>query len=117
MTENSVVQTFRQRSVVVVEEFLAVEGHQTLENTVANTTSTNGANDLALEIEGIASNVRDHPVSTLDHLRMVSINRGKHTPVGHHTSCAGTKFLTRRRIDITTCSATETTLDPETSRT
>ena len=32
-------------------------------------------------------------------------------------SCAGTKLRTSRRILITTCSATETTFEPDTSRT
>jgi len=77
MTENRVVRTFRQGSVVIVDELLAVEGQQTLEDAVTDTTSTNGANNLALEIVGVASNLRDHPVSTLDHLRITSNQQRK----------------------------------------
>ena len=57
-----------ERSVVVVEELLGVEGLQTLENAVADATSTDGPNDLALHIKGVAGNVRDLPVTALDHL-------------------------------------------------
>lgn len=61
-------QTSRKTVVVVVQVLLRVERHQTLENTVANTTSTNGTNDLALQVVGVASNLGYHPVTTLDHL-------------------------------------------------
>jgi len=55
-------------SIVVVEELLGVEGLEALENAVADTTSTDGADNLALEIKGVASNIRDLPVAALDHL-------------------------------------------------
>lgn len=60
--------TLGQGSVVVVEELLAVEGHQTLEDTVADTTAADGADDLALEVERVAGDVGDDPVAALDHL-------------------------------------------------
>ena len=59
---------FGERGVVVVKEFLAVEGHETLQDTVTNTASTDGSDDLALQIECVAGDVRHLPVTTLDHL-------------------------------------------------
>ena len=60
--------TLRERSVVVVEELFAVEGKQTLKDTVTNTPSTDGTNDLALQVKGVAGDIRDLPFTTLDHL-------------------------------------------------
>lgn len=60
--------TFRERSIVVVEELLAVKGNQTLKDTVTDTASTDGTDDLALQVKGVASDFRDLPVTTLDHL-------------------------------------------------
>jgi hypothetical protein len=57
-----------QRSVVVVEKLLAVEGHETLEDTVANAASTDGADDLVLQVERVAGDLRDLPVAALNHL-------------------------------------------------
>jgi hypothetical protein len=48
----------RQGSVVIVEKFFGVEGLEALENTVANATSTNGANNFALEIKCITGYAR-----------------------------------------------------------
>jgi hypothetical protein len=44
-----------QGCVVVINELLGVEGLETLQDTVSNTAGTNGTNDLALKIEGVAS--------------------------------------------------------------
>ena len=62
--------TFRERSVVVVEKLLAVERLQSLEDTEANTASTDSADDLALKIVRIARNLGHLPVAALDHLRI-----------------------------------------------
>ena len=60
--------TLRERGVVVVEELLAVEWLQALEDTEADAASTDGTDDLALEVERVARDVRDLPLATLDHL-------------------------------------------------
>ena len=57
-----------QRRVVVVEELLAVEGLEALEDAIANATSADGADDLALEVKRVTRDVGDLPVATLDHL-------------------------------------------------
>ena len=44
----------------------------------------------------------------------MKVGGGTKEQTGICTSCAGTKFLTSKRIDITTCSATDTTFDPDT---
>jgi hypothetical protein len=62
------VLTFWERSIVVVEELLAVKGNQALKDTVTDTASTDGTDDLALQVKGIAGDFRDLPVTTLDHL-------------------------------------------------
>jgi hypothetical protein len=60
--------SFRERSIVVVEEFFAVKWSQTLKDTVTDTASTDGTDNLALQVKGVASDVRDLPVTTFDHL-------------------------------------------------
>lgn len=60
--------TFRERSIVVVEELLAVKGNQTLKDTVTDTASTDGTDDLTLQVKGVAGDFRNLPVTTLDHL-------------------------------------------------
>ena len=57
-----------ERVVVVVQELFAVEGLETLENAVTNAAGTNGTNDLTLQIESIASDIGDLPVTTFNHL-------------------------------------------------
>lgn len=57
-----------KRSVVEIEEFFAVKGYETLEDTVADTTGADGADDFAFEIEGVTSDCGDLPVAALDHL-------------------------------------------------
>ena len=110
--------TFGKSSVVVVEEFLAIERLQTLQDTVTNATGTNGTNDLSFKVEGVSSNLRNVPVSTFAHLDMRYIRREEDRAFEtKQTSCAGTKFLTRSSMFIITCSATEVTFDPDTSRT
>ena len=60
--------TLRERGVVVVEELLAVEWLQALEDTEADAASTDGTDDLALEVERVARNLGHLPVAALDHL-------------------------------------------------
>jgi len=57
-----------QRCIVIVEEFFAVEGNETLKNTVSNTSSTDGAKNLALQVEGVPCNIGNLPVTAFDHL-------------------------------------------------
>ena len=62
--------TSGEGGIVIIEEFLAIEGHETLQDAVADTSGADGADDLALEIKRVARDVRDLPVTTLDHLQM-----------------------------------------------
>ena len=55
-----------QRLVVVVEELLAVEGLQTAEHTLTNTTDGNGTDDLALEVELVLGDGGNVPLTTGD---------------------------------------------------
>lgn len=55
-----------QRLVVVVEELFAVEGLQTTEDTLTNTTDGNGTDDLALEVELVLGNGGNVPLTTGD---------------------------------------------------
>lgn len=64
----SVKRTLRESGVVVVDELLRPEGQHTLENAVSNTSSTNGTDNLALEIERVSSDLRDLPVTASRHL-------------------------------------------------
>jgi hypothetical protein len=57
--------TVWQRSIVVVDELLAVEGNQTLQNTETDATSADGAHNLAFEIESVASDVGDLPITDI----------------------------------------------------
>jgi hypothetical protein len=52
--------------VVKVEEFLAVEGYETSQDTFADTSDTDGGNDFALEIEGVLCHLGDVPVTSCD---------------------------------------------------
>ena len=68
----------RELVVVEVEVLLAVEGLETLENAVADAASADGANDLALDVEGVAGDVGDLPVAAADHLQYTcQLNHGK----------------------------------------
>lgn len=49
--------------VIVVEELLAVERLQALEDSVANAASTKGADDLALQIVRVAGSLSDVPLT------------------------------------------------------
>ena len=60
--------TCRKGSIIIVEELLAIERNKTLENAVSNTASSNGANDFALQIKSVSSNVGHLPVTALNHL-------------------------------------------------
>ena len=60
--------TFWKRVVVVVEQLLAVERLQALQDAVADTAGANGADDLALEIERVARDRGHLPLAALDHL-------------------------------------------------
>lgn len=111
-------RTLRKGVVVVVEELLRVEGTEALQNTVANAAGTDGPDDLALKIldfnsKSRALDVRRRYRLTKAFLAMFDTCQSPRSAI----SCAGTKFRMSRRIDIMTCSATETTLDPDTSRT
>lgn len=55
-----------QRLVVEVQEFLAVEGLEPSEDTLADTANGNGTDDLALEVVLVLSNLGDVPVAVLD---------------------------------------------------
>lgn len=63
-----VTRTIWEGGIVVVEEFLAVEGHETLKDAVADTSSTNSTDDLAFEVIGVAGDLRNLPVAPFDHL-------------------------------------------------
>lgn len=65
---DSLRSSWWQGSIVVVQKLLAVEWHKTLEDSVADTTSTDCSDDLAFQVEGISSNSGDFPVTPLDHL-------------------------------------------------
>lgn len=57
-----------ERLVVEVEEFLAVEGYETSQDTFSDTSDTDGGDDLALDIEGVLGDGSDVPFTTRDHL-------------------------------------------------
>ena len=62
-------QSTRARSAEVkltVKELLGVEGKETLEDSVSDTSSTEGSDDLVLEVVGVTSDGSDVPVSTHD---------------------------------------------------
>jgi hypothetical protein len=59
----------RERRVIVVEKLFAVEWFETLKDTVADAACTNGADNLALKIVSVPCDVRNLPVSALDHLK------------------------------------------------
>jgi len=58
----------REGCVVVVEKLFAVEGQETLKDTVTDAASSNGADNFALQVECVPCNVGDNPVTALDHL-------------------------------------------------
>ena len=60
--------TSGKRVVVVVEELLRVERLETLQHSVTDSASTKGADNLTLEVESVACDVRYLPVTALDHL-------------------------------------------------
>ncbi len=61
-------RTSRERVVVVVQQLLGVERHEPLEHPVANAARADRADDLALEVERVARDVRYLPIAALDHL-------------------------------------------------
>jgi hypothetical protein len=56
--------------IVIIEEFLTIEGHETLQDAVADTSGADGADDLVLEIKRVARDIGDLPVTTFNHLQM-----------------------------------------------
>ena len=60
--------TGRQWVVIVVQQFLAPEGLEALEDAVANATRAERADDLVLEVERVPRDLGHHPVPALDHL-------------------------------------------------
>ena len=50
-----------ERLVIKVEEFLAVEGYQTSQDTFTDTADTDGGNDLAFDIKGVLCDLCDVP--------------------------------------------------------
>ena len=67
-TANLLLNLRAERLVVVVQQFLAVEGFESAQDTLPNATNGNGANNLILQIVLILSNTGDVPVTTSDHL-------------------------------------------------
>lgn len=61
-------RTFWQRSVVVVQQLLAVKWLQALQNTEPDTASTDCADDLVLQVVRVPRDLGDVPVPALDHL-------------------------------------------------
>ena len=61
-----------------------------MQDAVADTSSTDGTNDLVLEIKRVARDVGDLPVTALDHLQMHSF------PLG--TLSCGTHFVGRNKV-------------------
>jgi hypothetical protein len=59
---DSFSSTGGQRCIVIVEKLFAVEGIETLEDTVSDSASSNGSNDFAFEIECVTCNIRYLPV-------------------------------------------------------
>jgi hypothetical protein len=57
---------FVEGLVIEVEEFLAVEGHETSQDTFTDTADTDGSNDLTLDIEGVLGDGGDVPFTTHD---------------------------------------------------
>lgn len=58
--------------VVVVQQFFTIERQKTLQDTVADSSSTDSSNDFAFEVERISSNIRDLPLASFYHLRRES---------------------------------------------
>ena len=57
-----------QRSIVVIEQFFAVERDKTLKNAVADATRTDSANHFTLQVESVSSDIWNLPITTFDHL-------------------------------------------------
>ena len=86
--------------VVEVQQLLALEGLEAAQHALADAAHRDGADDFSLEV-------------------VLVLGHGRHVPVAARPtcSCAGTKLRTSARMVMTTCSATDTTLDPVTSAT
>lgn len=61
--------SFRGEGLVIeVEEFLAVEGHETSQDTFTDTSNTNGGNNFAFNIERVLGDGSNVPFTTGNHL-------------------------------------------------
>ena len=78
---------------MIIEEIFAIEGHETLQNAVADTSGADGADDLVLEIKRVARDFGDLPVTMLNHLRMPSISA-----LRDHSLRCGTHFMSRNKV-------------------
>lgn len=58
---------FRERGVIIIQKFLAVEGLEALQDPVSNPTGSNCTNNFTLEIESIPSDLGDIPFAALYH--------------------------------------------------
>jgi hypothetical protein len=66
--EAGIIYTLRQGCIVIVEKLFAVERKESLQDTISNSASSNGPNDLILQIISITSNVGYLPFTAFDHL-------------------------------------------------
>ncbi|KAH3671631.1 hypothetical protein OGAPHI_000336 [Ogataea philodendri] len=73
----------RQRLVVVVQQLLRVERKESFQDSVANSSSTNGGNNLTFDVKGVLGNLGDVPAARDDLL--VGRNKVSHQHQdGHH---------------------------------
>lgn len=66
--KNRDIHTFRQRSVIVVQQLLAVKRLQTLQHPEPDPPSPNRADDLVLQVVRVPRDLGHVPVTALDHL-------------------------------------------------
>ena len=59
-------RSVRRNRATHVEKFLAVERDKSLEDSVPDSSSSDGSNDLSLEIESVSRDLGDVPISSLD---------------------------------------------------
>lgn len=64
---NLLLRIGRESGEVVIQVLLGVKRHEPFEHAVANTTCTDHADGLALEVKGSTCDVGDLPVAALDH--------------------------------------------------
>ncbi|KAH3661042.1 hypothetical protein OGATHE_005374 [Ogataea polymorpha] len=83
------LRLFRQRLVVVVEQLLRVEGHKSLQHTVADSACSDGGNDLALDVEGVLGDLGHVPAARDDLL--VSRNKVPHQHQHRHHNVLGNR--------------------------